>query len=167
MALEVPEMRSTSRFLLAAAFIAAILAVAPVSVWAQTEDTPPTIVTPPAGDPDAVAAVIPPIVWDLVEFPSAGPINEPGRYTVQFLQDGQISVRADCNWVAGLWTATDGALEITITRTTLVGCPPDSLEQPFVVELDNATAYTLDGFVLTITGPTGVMRFTPAGPPLA
>ena len=166
MALEVPEMRLTPRFLLAAAFIAALLAVAPAPAWAQTEE-PPTIVTPPAGDPGAVAAAIPPIVWDLVEFPGVGPINEPGRYTVQFLQDGQISVRADCNWVAGLWTATNGALEITITRTTLVGCPPDSLEQPFVVELDNAAGYTVDGFVLTITGPTGVMRFTPAGPPLA
>jgi heat shock protein HslJ len=110
---------------------------------------------------------IPPIVWDLREFPGVGQINEPGRYTVQFLDDGQISIHADCNWVAGLWTASDGALDITITRTTLAACPEDSLEQPLVLGLDNATSYLVDGFTLTIGGPSGEMRFVPSMPAVA
>jgi heat shock protein HslJ len=118
--------------------------------------------------PEASAQMaIPPIVWDLREFPGVGPVNEPGRYTVQFMEDGQISIRADCNWVAGLWTANDGALDITITRTTLAGCPSDSLEQPLVVGLDNATSYLVDGFSLVIGGPSGEMHFAPAMPAVA
>ncbi len=122
-----------------------------------------TVVTPEPGP----AMAIPPIVWNLIEFPGAGPINEPGRYTVQFLQDGQVSARADCNWVAGLWTAADGVLDVTITQSTLVGCPPDSLEQPFVLALHDATSYVVDGFSLVIAGPTGEMRFAPAMPTMA
>ena len=104
---------------------------------------------------------IPPIVWSMTEFTPAGPINEPGRYTVQFLEDGQISAHADCNWVAGVWTAADGMLDITITQTTLALCPEGSLEQPFVQALHDATGYYIDGFALTISGPTGEMRFWP------
>ena len=116
----------------------------------------------------APVTTIPAIVWNLIEFPGVGPINEPGRYTAQFLPDGQISIRADCNWVAGFWTAgTDGTLDITITQTTLVGCPPDSLEQPFVVTMDEAAYYSLDGFLLTIGGPQGTMAFAPSMPEMA
>jgi heat shock protein HslJ len=126
--------------------------------------TDPVLQTPPP----AAVTTIPPIVWNLIEFPGVGPIAEPGRYTAQFLPDGQISIRADCNWVAGFWTAgTDGTLDITITQTTLAGCPPDSLEQPFVVNMDEATFYTLDGFLLTIAGPQGTMAFAPAMPAMA
>lgn len=117
--------------------------------------------------PETAQTAIPPIVWDLREFPGVGPVNEPGRYTVQFMEDGQISVRADCNWVAGIWTANAGALDITITRTTLALCPEDSLEQPLVVGLDNATSYLVDGFTLVIGGPSGEMRFAPSMPAVA
>ena len=30
---------------------------------------------------------IPPIVWTLTEFPGVGAIDEPGRYTVQFMPE--------------------------------------------------------------------------------
>ncbi len=122
-----------------------------------------TVVTPEAG----TASAIPPIVWNLIAFPGVGQITEPGRYTVQFLQDGQVSARADCNWVAGLWTATGGALDVTITQSTLAGCPEDSLEQPFTMALHEATSYTLDGFLLTISGPSGTMQFAPEMPAMA
>jgi hypothetical protein len=32
---------------------------------------------------------IPPFVWSLTAFPGVGPIADPGRYTVQFMADGQ------------------------------------------------------------------------------
>lgn len=137
-----------------------------LAVAGMTPATPAraqTVVTPEPGP----EMTIPPIVWNLIEFPGVGPITEQGRYTVQFLQDGQISAKADCNWVAGLWTAADGALDITITQSTLAGCPPDSLEQPFVLELHEATGYYLDGFALTIYGPSGEMRFAPEMPAMA
>jgi heat shock protein HslJ len=118
--------------------------------------------------PTATAEMaIPPIVWNLIEFPGVGSINQPGVYTVQFLQDGQVSAHADCNWVAGIWTAGNGVLDITITQTTLAECPEGSLEEPYVMALHEATWYTLDGFLLTIGGPSGEMRFAPQMPAVA
>jgi len=144
------------RSLLQAALLAAILSLG-LAPGVATPVQAQTISTPVPGAETA----IPPIVWSMTEFPAVGPINEPGRYTVQFLEDGQISARADCNWVAGAWTAADGLMDVTITQTTLALCPEDSLEQPFAQALHDATGYTIDGFALTISGPTGDMRFMP------
>ena len=67
----------------------------------------------------------------------------------------------------GHFHAADGVLDVTITQTTLVGCPPDSLEEPFVLALHDATSYSVDGFLLVISGPTGEMHFAPAMPDMA
>ena len=145
-------MRSFLQSILLAALLALGLASGVTSpVQAQSVSTP-------VPGPETA---IPPIVWSLIEFPTTGPVNEPGRYTVQFLEDGQISAHADCNWVAGVWTAADGVLDVTITKTTLALCPEGSLEQPFVQALHDATGYAIDGFSLTIFGPSGNMRFMP------
>jgi heat shock protein HslJ len=142
--------------LLLVALVAAVLA-APGSARAQVQDVPgPTL-----------GLAIPPIVWQLSVFPGVGAIAEPGRYTVQFLPDGSVSIRADCNWVGGFWSGGDGALDITTTTTTLAGCPPDSLEQPFVQALDSATSYVVDGVTLLIAGPAGEMQFSSALPAMA
>jgi heat shock protein HslJ len=122
-----------------------------------------TIATPTA----AMQSAIPPIVWNLIDFPGVGPINQPGAYTVQFLQDGQVSAHADCNWVAGLWTAGNGVLDVTITQTTLAACPEGSLEEPYVLALHEATSYSVDGFLLTIGGPSGTLQFSPEMPAMA
>lgn len=140
---------------------AASLALAGISsaatVQAQTVTTPVP----------AAESAIPPIVWNLIEFPGVGPVNQPGAYTVQFLQDGQVSAHADCNWVAGLWTASEGVLDITVTQTTLALCPEGSLEPTYVAALHEATSYLVDGFSLTISGPSGDMRFSPEMPSMA
>jgi heat shock protein HslJ len=117
--------------------------------------------------PPETAVAIPPLVWQLTVFPGSGPI-ESGRYTVQFAPDGTVTIRADCNWVLGAWTGGNGVLDISVTQTTVAACPPDSLEQPFVQALDVATAYALDASMgLTLSGPSGDMRFSPVLPAMA
>src|SRR4051812_24807313 len=98
-----------------------------------------------AQDDSGGFAAIPPIVWQLTFLSSAGAVGDPGRYTAQFLPDGTVSVKADCTWVGGSWNGGNSALDVTINTSTLVGCPPDSLEQPFVQALQDATGYALDG----------------------
>jgi heat shock protein HslJ len=114
------------------------------------------------------AQAIPPLVWQLTTFPGAGPI-EPGRYTVQFVPDGTVAIRADCNWVLGTWTGGAGTVDITVTQTTVAACPEDSLEEPFVQALDLATVYVLDAGMggLILTGPAGEMSFSPVLPAMA
>ena len=106
------------RSLLQATLFASLLALG-LGPSVATPVQAQTVSTPVPGPETA----IPPIVWSMTAFTTVGPINEPGRYTVQFLEDGQISAHADCNWVAGAWKAGDGLLDVTITQTTLALCP--------------------------------------------
>ena len=118
--------------------------------------------------PDAPAPAIPAIPWQLTAFPGVDTGIEPGRYTVHFLPDETVNIRADCNWVSGFWSGANGVLDVTVTMTTVAECPVGSLEEPFVQGLDEATSYALaDGMTLIITGPAGEMRFTPAMPAMA
>ena len=117
---------------------------------------------------DAPAPAIPPIPWQLTAFSGVETGIEPGRYTVHFLPDETVNIRADCNWVAGFWSGANGALDVTVTMTTVAECPSDSLEESFVQGLDEATSYTFaEGMILIITGPDGEMHFTPAMPAMA
>ena len=105
-----------------------------------------------------VSSGIPPLVWSLTSF--GGAVVAPGRYTVQFLADGTIGVGADCNRAAGVWSGGDGAIDITVTLSTLALCPEDSLGDAFVQALDAATGYTVTGGSLTLHGPSGDVTFT-------
>src|SRR5829696_8611688 len=118
--------------------------------------------------PDAPAPAIPPIPWQLTAFPGVSTGIDPGRYTVHFLPDETVNIRADCNWVAGFWSGANGALDVTVTMTTVAQCPAGSLEEPFVQGLDAAMSYTFaQDMTLIITGPAGEMHFTPAMPAMA
>jgi len=61
---------------------------------------------------------------------------DPQNYTVQFLEDGTLNVKADCNMKGGTWSASPGEkrLSIEITHSTMAACPEGSLEEEFVRE---------------------------------
>ena len=146
-----------SRLLLMVAVLLATVSLAP-AYSAAAQDVPAA----------APAPAIPPIPWQLTTFPGVTTGIEPGLYTVHFLPDETVNIRADCNWVAGFWTGANGALDVTVTMTTVAQCPTGSLEEPFVQALDEATSYTFaDDMTLIISGPAGEMRFTPAMPAMA
>src|SRR5688572_25078656 len=148
-------MRSSLILLVAA--LLAVVSLMPASS-ASAQDIPS----------EAPAPAIPPIPWQLTAFPGVAASIEPGLYTVHFLPDETVNIRADCNWVAGFWSGANGALDVTVTMTTVAECPAGSLEEPFVQALDEATSYTFaDDMTLIITGPAGEMHFTPAMPAMA
>ena len=84
--------------LMVAVLLAAISLLPTYSVSAQ--DIPP----------EASAPAIPPIPWQLTAFPGVEAGIEPGLYTVHFLPDETVNIRADCNWVAGFWSGANGAV---------------------------------------------------------
>ncbi len=102
---------------------------------------------------------IPMFVWTLTSFPGAGEISE-GNYSIQFLPDGTVGIGADCNRASGTWTASDGALDITVTLQTLALCPEGSLEQPYLDALNGVTGYTLSGTTLVLHGAAGDLTFS-------
>jgi heat shock protein HslJ len=141
-----------SPLILVTALMLAITGVLPATAAAQDVPIPDT------GTP------IPPIPWQLMSFPGASTPFEPLDYTIQFVPDGTINIHADCNWLIGVWSGGSGALDITLTQTTVAACPADSLEEPFAQALDSSTAYTIDSMSLVISGPVGDMVFVPALP---
>ena len=115
----------------------------------------------------ASEAPIPPVVWELVAYAEAegDPVQvaEPERYTVQFLPDGQLAIKADCNSGGATYTAQNGTLQISPIRTTFIGCPPDSQADPFLIVLSAATTFSFDDEgKLTLTGPEGRLTVRPA-----
>jgi len=110
---------------------------------------------------------IPPVVWELVALTGADgvqvDIDDPTRYTVQFLPEGRLTAKLDCNQGAAGFTASDGIIEITQMAATLALCEPDSHDGTFQVILQGVTSYEIDpdGFLL-LSGDEGTLRLRPA-----
>ena len=120
--------------------------------------------------PTPVAATIPPVVWELVSFtePTSAPVTiaDPTRYTVQFLPEGELRARLDCNQGRGGYTAADGVLTLTPLALTTAICPPDSSATTVQRLLARATSYRFDPEVggLLLRGEDGVVQLQPVLP---
>ncbi len=91
--------------------------------------------------------------WELVQIQSmddsqgATPIPEPGRYTVSFGDDGQAAFRIDCNRGSASWQAESsdagesGSLIFGPIATTLLMCPPPTVDQQVGTALSNVRGY--------------------------
>ncbi|HET7092891.1 MAG TPA: META domain-containing protein, partial [Thermomicrobiales bacterium] len=106
-------------------------------------------------------------VWELTAL--TGPdgaqeaIDDPSRYTVQFLPDGTLVAQFDCNQGGGSYTAAGGALTIVGLRSTMMACEPGSRDTLFSAALDRATAFAFDpDGNLLLSGAGGSLRLRPA-----
>lgn len=85
--------------------------------------------------------------WQKTEFNSGKtiPVASPDNYTLQFANDGTVSIKADCNSGSGKYVVTNGTdLTITVGAMTLAACAPDSLSDEFITELGQVIHYTID-----------------------
>ena len=87
--------------------------------------------------------------------------KEPKNYTVQFLDNGTLTVKADCNQKGGTYSIRDKRLSIEITHSTMAACPEGSLEDEFVRGLSGAAIYFIkDGdLYIDLKYDTGTMKF--------
>lgn len=88
-----------------------------------------------------------------------------GAYTIEFMENGQLSIRADCNQALGSFTEEGGSLSIALGPTTLAACPSESIGQEYLQALQNADTYFFQegDLFIDIRLDTGTMRFTRAG----
>lgn len=86
----------------------------------------------------------------------------PDHYTLKLLLDGQVNIRADCNFGGGVYKLDGSRISIEITHTTRAACPPGSLEQRYIRDLNAAAVYFMEGDFLYIDlkYDTGTMKFT-------
>ena len=86
---------------------------------------------------------------------------EPKNYTVQFLSNGGVNVKADCNMKGGTYSLKDGKLNIRILNSTMAMCEKGSLEDQFVKDLTAAASVFLnmENLYIGLKYDTGTMGF--------
>ena len=125
------------------------------------------VAPPPASTPQATSPQLTGVVWRWQQtLMNNGDIfspDNPNNYTVQFLDDGTVSIQADCNQGSGTYTVQDSALTLTLGPMTLVACPPGSLGDRFTANLSQAAIYFFEGgnLLIDLMVDSGTMRFSP------
>jgi heat shock protein HslJ len=91
--------------------------------------------------------------------------DAPERYTLEFMPDGRVRLRADCNRGSAHYEAgANRALALTPAAITKKGCPPGSKDSEFLRALGDVAGYRfIEGdLVLALKLDGGAMRFAPA-----
>jgi heat shock protein HslJ len=90
-------------------------------------------------------------------------VDDPRKYTVEFLADGTVAIQADCNRASGSYTVEGSNLTIEIGPATLAMCPPDSLSDQYLRYLGEVVSHVFDGgkLALALRYDTGIMIFSP------
>jgi len=107
--------------------------------------------------------------WRLVKIMSMDDTTstpeDPDSYTLQFGEDGSMSLRADCNRGTGSWTSTaTGKLEFGVIAATQAMCPPGSLHDVYLAQFPWVRSYVIEnGHLFLATMADGsIIEFEPA-----
>jgi heat shock protein HslJ/uncharacterized lipoprotein NlpE involved in copper resistance len=106
--------------------------------------------------------------WQLVSINYANDTevvpDDPTRYTLEFMADGQVAIQNDCNRGAATYETDGSSLRFSPIAFTRALCPPESLFNEFAQNLSNVASYIVeDGTLnLVLAIDTGQMRFAPA-----
>lgn len=116
-------------------------------------------------DPEVVTGV----TWEWVS--TTTPIEktvvpEPERYTILFEPGGRLRARFDCNRGGGEYRIAEGTLSLGPLISTRMACPEDSLDGPFMRDLERVTSFFVRDGELYLEMPfdSGGLRFRAASP---
>ncbi|MFN3162249.1 MAG: META domain-containing protein [Pseudohongiellaceae bacterium] len=111
--------------------------------------------------------------WQLVEIVAMN--DEAFRpleveiYTLNFLEDGALAVRADCNRGSGSYARQGSSLEIGDIALTRAMCRPQSLADRFLRELGYVRSFVIEAgnLYLATEADGAILEFAPAPRPVA
>jgi heat shock protein HslJ len=89
---------------------------------------------------------------------------DPLKYTFAFLPDGRVAARIDCNRGNGTWiSSAPGKISFGAMASTVMKCPPGSLDRFVFKDLPNFASYRLkDGkLFLDLEADGGSYEFAP------
>jgi len=91
-------------------------------------------------------------------------VDVPENYTLEFQEDGTVSIKADCNRAIGSYTIEDSSISIEIGPVTKAMCLPDSRSDQFLKYLGFAAIYFFeDGqLLIDLIADGGTMVFNPS-----
>jgi|KBSMisStaDraftv2_1062788.scaffolds.fasta_scaffold758794_1 heat shock protein HslJ len=87
-------------------------------------------------------------------------VAEPDRFTVQFLDDNRIAVRADCNRGAGSFSANGNAVTVGPMAVTKAYCGSDSIDNEFLSLLEGTNVATVSSTSVVLTSARGSLQFS-------
>ena len=103
--------------------------------------------------------------WEWVALNAAGKNLEAQRptYTMEFLNDGTVNLKVDCNSASGTYLAEGSNLTIEIGPMTLAYCGEDSQDTLFLNSLSQVTNYSFrqQNLILGLVTSFGKMSFSP------
>jgi heat shock protein HslJ len=135
----------------------------------QLSENPPA--TPqPTPPPQVDSSLVGPLwKWFATSDPAVGSalVPDPAAYSVSFAADGTLALQADCNSGSGIYTADGSNISIDVVQMTRAACPPGSLSDAFVQQLNEVVLYGFDGETLFMDRPAdaGTMQFAENPPP--
>ena len=143
-------------FIVALALAASCLSACSQSPAAPSSNAAETV--------DTAALTIDGTLWKLQSFEQSGvtsvPISNPERFTLEFLPDGRMSVRADCNRCAGSYSLSGETLAVGPNAAcTRAACPSAPFDQQYVRLLTAVTRARVSGNTLECVSPEGILRF--------
>lgn len=106
------------------------------------------------------------VVWRLREIQRTNDqaivVDEPDKYTLELLPNGQVRILADCNRGFGNYTMTGPEISFSKTAYTRAACPPGSLFDVYTRNLQQANSYVIDEGNLYIAYgiDAGTMKFS-------
>ena len=122
----------------------------------------------PTGQPPS--ASLAGTTWQLVRFHGDDDTTltpgERAKYTIEFLADGRLNARVDCNRGSSTWTsASANQIEFGPLALTRAHCPDGSLHDQIVKQWGYVRSYVLkDGHLfLALMADGGVYEFEPVG----
>jgi heat shock protein HslJ len=88
-------------------------------------------------------------------------VPNPERYTIMLTEEGTLQARFDCNRGGGEFKISPGKLSFGPLMSTRMACPEDSLDGPFMRDLQRVTSFFVqDGFLyLELPYDSGTMKF--------
>jgi heat shock protein HslJ len=91
-------------------------------------------------------------------------VPTPERYTIFLKADGKAQIRFDCNRGGGEFKISPGKLSFGPLMSTRMACPPDTLDGPFMRDLQRVVSFFVDNdtFYLELPYDSGTMKFRPA-----
>ncbi|MCX6027860.1 MAG: YbaY family lipoprotein [Chloroflexi bacterium] len=89
--------------------------------------------------------------------------DDPATYTLEFLADGNVSIKADCNRAMGGYKVEGNKLTFGPLAATLVECQPGSLYNEYLKRLGDVQGYLIqDGkLILELKMGSGSLKFMP------
>ena len=90
------------------------------------------------------------------------PLAPGTQITLLFPREGELSVRAGCNYLAAKAEISDGRIMVSDFASTAMACSEDRMQQDkFVIDLlSGEPTWRLEGAALTITGADAEIRLT-------